>query len=177
MRHPGEPSAGQPRPQEGRLSPSARRNLVAALVAAVTAACLGSTFFFSKGTQFLMPGPLASAHGAIEKCSACHTKSGSGKLTWTHGLVAGEPLADSQACLTCHQMPQTAFNAHSASKEVLQESTKRLTKTASKVPGTTVGALAERCISGGRRARSRALLRDLPPGAPRCRLRLDQDLG
>lgn len=128
-----ELSVGQPRPPERRMSPSAWRNLIAALLAVVTAACLGSTSFFSTGTHFLMPGPLASAHGAIETCNACHTKSGSGKLTWTHGLVAGDPFADSQACLTCHQMPQTAFNAHSASKEVLKESTKRLTKVARKI--------------------------------------------
>ena len=81
-----------------------------------------------------MPGPLASAHGAIENCSACHTKSGSGKLSWIHGLVAGDPLADSKACLTCHKMPDTAFNAHSALAEVLKQSTKRLTKIAAKTP-------------------------------------------
>ena len=81
-----------------------------------------------------MPGPLASAHGAIEKCSACHTKSGSGKLSWVHGLVAGDPLADSKACLTCHKMPDTAFNAHGASAEVLKQSTKRLTKVAAETP-------------------------------------------
>jgi hypothetical protein len=72
-------------------------------------------FLLSKGTTFLMPGPLASDHGAIENCSACHTKSGIGKWSWIHGLVAGDPLADSKACLTCHKMPNTAFNAHSAS--------------------------------------------------------------
>ena len=81
-----------------------------------------------------MPGPLASAHGAIENCSACHTKSGSGKLSWIHGLVAGDPLADSKACLTCHKMPDTAFNAHGASAEVLKQSTERLTKIAAETP-------------------------------------------
>ena len=96
----------------------------------MTVVCLGSAFFLAKDTQFLMPGPLTSAHGAIENCSACHTKSGSGKLSWIHGLVAGDPLADSKACLTCHKMPDTAFNAHSASAEVLEQSTKRLTKIA-----------------------------------------------
>jgi cytochrome c1 len=81
-----------------------------------------------------MPGPLASAHGAIENCSACHTKSGKGKLSWLHGLVAGDPLADSKACLTCHKMPATAFNAHGASAEVLKHSTARLTKIAAATP-------------------------------------------
>src|SRR5262245_29932018 len=81
-----------------------------------------------------MPGPLASAHGAIENCSACHTKSGSGKLSWVHGLVPGDRHADSKACLTCHKMPDTAFNAHSASAEVLKQSTERLTKVAAETP-------------------------------------------
>ena len=100
----------------------------------MTVVCLGAAFLLSKDTQFLMPGPLASAHGAIENCSACHTKSGSGKLSWIHGLVAGDPLADSKACLTCHKMPDTAFNAHGASAEVLEQSTKRLTKIAAETP-------------------------------------------
>jgi hypothetical protein len=114
--------------------PGVRRDRLAVLLALVTVVCLGSAFFLSKGTQFLMPGPLASAHGAIEKCGACHTKSGSGKLSWLHGLVAGDPLADSKACLTCHKMPDTAFNAHSASGEVLKQSTVRLTKIAAGSP-------------------------------------------
>src|SRR5262245_66389233 len=81
-----------------------------------------------------MPGPLASAHGAIENCSACHTKSGSGKLSWVHGLVPGDRHADSKACLTCHKMPDTACNAPSASAEALKQSTERLTKVAAETP-------------------------------------------
>jgi hypothetical protein len=114
--------------------PGSRRDLLAVLLALVTVVCLGSGLFLSKGTQLLMPGPLASAHGAIENCSACHTKSGKGKLSWLHGLVAGDPLADSKACLTCHKMPDTAFNAHSASAEALKQSTARLTKIAAETP-------------------------------------------
>ena len=117
-----------------RPGSGSRRDRLAVLLALVTVVCVGSAFFLSKGTQFLMPGPLASAHGSIEKCSACHTKSGNGKLSWLHGLVAGDPLADSKACLTCHKMPATAFNAHSASAEVLKQSTVRLTKMAAKTP-------------------------------------------
>ena len=100
----------------------------------MTVVCLGLAFFLLQDTQFLMPGPLASAHGAIENCSACHTKSGSGKLSWIHGLVAGDPLADSKACLTCHKMPETAFDAHGASTEVLKQITKELTKVAAETP-------------------------------------------
>ncbi len=53
------------------------------------------------------------------------------KMSWVHGLVAGDPMADSKACLTCHRMPDTAFNAHGASADVLKQSTTRLAKIAS----------------------------------------------
>jgi hypothetical protein len=110
------------------------RDRLAVLMALVTVVGLIAAFLLSKGTQVLMPGPLASAHGAMENCNTCHTKSGSGKLSWVHGLVAGDPLADSKACLTCHKMPDTAFNAHGASAEVLKQSTERLEKTAAQTP-------------------------------------------
>lgn len=110
------------------------RDRLAALLALVTVGCLVVVFCFSKSTSFLMPGPLTSAHGGIEKCSACHTKSGSGNLSWTHGIIAGDPRADSKACLTCHKMPDTAFNPHGASRDVLTRSTERLTKVAAATP-------------------------------------------
>ena len=120
-----------------RQAPGARRDRVAVALAIVTVISVGSAFFLSKDEQFLkflMPGPLTSAHGAIENCGVCHTRSGSGKLSWTYGLVAGDPVADSKACLTCHNMPDTAFNAHGASAGVLEQSTKRLTKLAAGTP-------------------------------------------
>ncbi|MGQ0457191.1 MAG: hypothetical protein ACT4OU_09020 [Hyphomicrobium sp.] len=95
---------------------------------------MGAVFLLAKGTTFLMPGPLTSAHGAIKACNTCHTKSGEGQLSWVHGLVAGDPLADSKACIACHKMPDTAFNAHSASAEALKQSTDRLTKIAAQTP-------------------------------------------
>ena len=119
---------------EGQTAPGSRRDRLAVVLALVTVVCLGAVFLLSKDTKFLMPGPLTSAHGAIEKCSDCHTKSGSGKLTWLHGLVAGDRHADSKACLTCHKMPDTAFNAHGASDDVLKQSTRRLTKIAAGTP-------------------------------------------
>ena len=134
MRRPVRTRSVRPPKAERQVPPGSRRDRLAVLLALVTVVCLGAAFFLSKDTQFLMPGPLTSAHGAIENCSACHTKSGSGKLSWIHGLVAGDPLADSKACLTCHKMPDTAFNAHGASAEVLKQSTERLTKIAAGTP-------------------------------------------
>jgi hypothetical protein len=119
---------------EGQALSGSLRDRIAVLLALMSVVCLGSVFFLSKGTRLLMPGPLTSAHGAIENCSACHTKSGTDKLSWLHGLVAGDPLADSKACLACHKMPDTALNAHAASTEVLKQSTNRLTKIAAVSP-------------------------------------------
>ena len=134
MRRPVWTKSVRPPKTERQASPSSRRDRIAGLLALATAVCLAAAFFLAKDTRFLMPGPLTSAHGAIEKCSTCHSQSGSGKLSWIGGLVAGDPLADSQACLTCHKMPNTAFNAHSASAEALERSTKRLRKLAAGTP-------------------------------------------
>jgi hypothetical protein len=121
-----------------KFSPSARpaisRDRLAVLLGLMTLAIAGIVFFLSRGTTVLMPGPLSSAHGGIEKCSACHSKSGSSKVSWARGLTAGDPHADSKACLSCHKMPDTAFNAHGATLEVLQRSTERLSKTAALTP-------------------------------------------
>lgn len=134
MRKPASTGPVRP-PKAERQAPSGFwRDRLAVLLALATVAGVVSAFFLSRDTHFLMPGPLASAHGAIENCNACHTKSGSGKLSWAHGLVAGDPLADSRACLTCHKMPDTAFSAHSASPEVLEQSTARLAKIATEMP-------------------------------------------
>ena len=110
-----------------------RRDRVAVVAALVTAVVVFLGFVFSHGTEALMPGRLTHAHAAIENCSSCHSKTGTNKLSWVHGLVAGDPIADSKACLTCHKMPDTAFNAHGAPNDVLKASTKRLTGLAAKM--------------------------------------------
>jgi len=111
-----------------------KRDRLAWLVALASLICVATMLLFTKGMQVLMPGPLTSLHGAIETCSSCHSNSGNGKLGWVHGLVAGDPIADSKACLTCHKMPETAFNAHGASRDVLKRSTERLLKIAASTP-------------------------------------------
>ena len=113
-----------------RTARGSPRDRLAVLLALVTVICVGAAFLLARDAKFLMPGPLASAHSAIDNCSACHANTGNGKLSWIGGLVAGDPLADSEACLTCHRMPDTAFHAHSASDEVLEQSTKRLAEIA-----------------------------------------------
>jgi hypothetical protein len=124
----------RPRIGDAPAWPVVRRDRIARQVAAFTVTCLGLVFVFSHGTQFLMPGPLSSAHGAIEDCRGCHAATGGGQLGWLKGLAGGAPHADDKACLTCHQMPETALNAHGAAETVLDKSTERLAKLATTTP-------------------------------------------
>lgn len=121
-------------PADERASPASRRDRIAVLFALATIVVVTATFVLAHGTRFLMPGPLASAHGAIEACSACHTGSGDGKLSWVRGLVTADRMADSKACVSCHKMPETAFDPHGAAAEILQRSTARLAKVAAETP-------------------------------------------
>lgn len=111
-----------------RLGMGMTRDRVAILAALITIAGLFVALSVSKDTNMLMPGPLASVHGAIDKCWSCHANSGTGKLSWLHGFLANDRLSDSKQCLKCHSMPQTAFEAHGAASDVLMQSTARLTK-------------------------------------------------
>lgn len=141
------------------VTPSSRRDRLALIVGLVTVLGLVAAFVLADGTRFLMPGPLASAHGTIERCSDCHTKSGTGKLSWIHGLVAGDRQADSKACLTCHSMADTAFNAHGAAAEVLDASTRRLMRLVAETPvpksamAQSVAFPAESVVARGSTAR------------------------
>ena len=110
-----------------------RRGALAALAAVMTFICVGFAFMFTDGKSFLMPGPLSSGHVAIEQCSACHTSSGDGKLSWLHGLIATDSQADSKACLSCHKMPNTALNPHGADIAALKRRTERLSKVAARM--------------------------------------------
>jgi doubled CXXCH motif protein len=134
MRKSGRAGRGRVAKAERQAAPGYWRDRLAVLLAILTVVCLGAAFLVAKDVWFLMPGPLASAHSAIENCGACHTKSGTGKFSWMHGLVAGDPGADSEACLACHKMPDTAFNAHGASEEALKRSSMRLAKIAEEIP-------------------------------------------
>ncbi len=92
----------------------------------------------------LMPGPLSNAHSSIEDCATCHVGSGAGKLNWLATLGQGKPHADSQACMTCHQTPNstlvrasrpelgTALAAHGTSVATLRASTERQTLAAAR---------------------------------------------
>lgn len=134
MRPPEAAREAGPPPERRQMSPGTRRNRIAAVLAVVTAAGLGATLYLGAGTRVLMPGPLSSGHAAITKCIACHTGSGVGTFDWLLGLVTGDPLADSRACLVCHEMPKTAFIAHGAATETLSRSTERLKAFAAKLP-------------------------------------------
>jgi len=133
-------------PCKPQRSLGARRAMLAYATAALTAVCLLGAFLFANGTQFLMPGPLASAHGAIEDCGACHVESGAGKLSWLHGLIAANPRGDADACLSCHKMPDTAFNPHSITPEKLDLSTRKLEKSAATTIPASLSAQAQKSV-------------------------------
>jgi hypothetical protein len=150
-------------------SPSgSRREQFAMLIALVTVVWLGSALFLSKGTQFLMPGPLTSGHGAIENCSACHTKSGSNKMSWIHGLVAGDPLADSKACLTCLQRAQR-FDQSAESKYQAADENR------CGVYCAAIGWFAEYRVPDDGCNGKRSLLRIVPSGTPGRKFQSKQD--
>lgn len=144
MSMPETTTAARPRDNMEPFAPAVRRERLAAFMALAAAGILALTLLLADSTHFLMPGPLTSAHGTIEKCSSCHSEAGTGtglaKLSWLRGLVAANSHADSKACATCHKMPDTAFNAHGASASVLQTSTERLLPIAAKLspPQSTV---------------------------------------
>lgn len=115
-----------------RHSPAAQRDRLALLAAVATMIAIVAAFLIAKDARFLMPGPLASAHASIEACNACHASSGGGKLGWLHGLVSRDRVADSKACLGCHQMPDTALNPHGVTKTALDQSTQRLSAVAAR---------------------------------------------
>ena len=112
---------------------SSRRGILAVLAVVLTFTGVGFAFVFADGKSFLMPGPLSSGHVAVEQCSTCHTNSGDGKLSWLHGLVATDPLADSKACLACHKMPGPAMNPHGTEIAILKQRTERLSKVAAQM--------------------------------------------
>ncbi|MBA2127244.1 hypothetical protein DLM45_13570 [Hyphomicrobium methylovorum] len=122
--------------RDAPAKPQSLRDRIAKYTALGTLAFASLAFILSNGTQLLMPGPLTSAHSSIKNCYGCHAQSGNGKVSWIQGLIPGEPHADSKACLTCHNMPETAFNPHGASVDVLKQSTARLMKVVSNVPAS-----------------------------------------
>jgi len=126
---------GQPLQIESQgLSPGGRRGRIAMLLSLVTAVSAGFIILLASDTKFLMPGPLTSGHVVIDNCSSCHANSGNNNLSWIHSLLVSDKLSDSKACMTCHKMPDTAFNPHGASGTDLQRRTERLEKVASQTP-------------------------------------------
>ncbi|OYW53282.1 MAG: hypothetical protein B7Y80_08225 [Hyphomicrobium sp. 32-62-53] len=121
---------------------AASRDRIARRLALLATVGLILIFVSASGMQFLMPGPLTSAHSSIEACSSCHARSGNGKLSWLAGLAPGDPHGDSKACLTCHKMSDTAFAPHGAAQEVLEQSTARLVKMAAET-SQPLGAQAQ----------------------------------
>lgn len=119
------------------------RDRFAVLIALATTLALIAMLGLAKSQWFLMPGPLSSAHAGIKACSSCHGKAADRRLGWLHGLIAGDPIADSKQCSRCHRMPDTALDPHGATADALKQSTARMQKALAAVPPPPPSALAK----------------------------------
>lgn len=141
MRKNREPENGGAKPAR---TPASFRNKAAIALLAITLLAIPAILAIGGERILLDPGPLASPHSAIKDCQSCHTQSGEGRLSWLPAMFTRDPHADSQACLTCHTIPQeVAFNPHSATAVSLNDSTSRLKKVAQSIPHPQSAALRD----------------------------------
>jgi len=115
----------------------AKREAVSKWIAALTLGVVVLAIAYAADTSLLMPGPITTAHGTLGKCSSCHTNTSDGQFGWLHAVVAtADPRKDSEACLTCHKLGDTALTPHGLEIARLEAYTKRLESTpaASELP-------------------------------------------
>lgn len=113
----------------------AKRGLVSRWAAALAIGILLLSLAYAGSTQFLMPGPITTAHSPIGECSGCHSNIQKGQFGWVHAVVAAaDPRKDSDACLTCHKMGPAALNPHGLELAALEDSVRRLEAYASSTP-------------------------------------------
>jgi len=100
----------------------------------VVAVTLGLAIWGLSGERWsavVAPGPLASAHGEIEACSACHGAADQSPLAWSLAVLSETTgHAESEKCLKCHSQGATPLRPHALPKE-------RLTAVAIKDHGPT----------------------------------------
>ena len=113
-----------------RLSIRARRGRLVVACVTLTTGLLTLLLAGPWGLSFVSPGPLSSAHGAIDRtgdsapnCVACHAAAAGGPGTWlTAAFGSGTGSGDSARCLDCHFEggdEARALLAHSAAPELL----------------------------------------------------------
>jgi hypothetical protein len=140
----GGPCESGPGPdgQCGRPIPKCRpvRSLRAwrgLIVLFVIAATLSATLVIltlnaNMGEALLSPGKLSFQHSTYKsQCADCHANAQPGTLpiTWLHSRSHAESaLANSAACLKCHNLGSQPFAVHALPKINLEETTRRATE-------------------------------------------------
>ena len=79
---------------------------------------------YAGNTQFLTPGPMTAAHSALSNCGVCHSNVAEGKFGWLHTIFEEtDPKKSSSACLSCHNMENSALNPHGLALDELERRT------------------------------------------------------
>jgi hypothetical protein len=82
---------------------------------------------YASPTQFLMPGPLTTAHSLQTNCRSCHANVADGQIGWLHTILASaEPKKETAACLTCHKIDGREQAPHDLALQELKKRTKRV---------------------------------------------------
>ena len=103
----------------------AKRETISRWTAAFVGALLVLALAYSANLELLVPGPVTTAHGGVDKCSDCHANIAEGPFGWLHAAFAeANPREDTKACLVCHKQTNTALNPHGIEVERLRAYTK-----------------------------------------------------
>ena len=96
----------------------AKRGRATRWLAAVTLALLALGFSSERGQRMISPGPLGAPHGLLEEnCASCHEAAGGGAIHWlSAAFVTRDANAESQRCIACHNLGESAPKPHSLSE-------------------------------------------------------------
>jgi hypothetical protein len=104
----------------------AKRGLVVRWAVVLTIGFL-AVILGSNGSNWLMPGPLISAHASLGDCQSCHATVAKGAFGWIHSaFTPASPEKDSGKCIGCHVAGKNPLRAHGATSAMLAASTKKI---------------------------------------------------
>lgn len=75
---------------------------------------------------FIQPGKVTTPHTGVSDCGSCHIAADRGPLAWLHDMDADTAAQNSQLCLSCHSLGDSALFAHSVPPVSLQHMTTQL---------------------------------------------------
>ena len=115
----GPDHKGRCRSTESQCVPllSKRRSKFRAGVLLVLVSFLSLTAILSSNSflRFISPGPLSMGHSEVGACKDCHAAIGDSAISWIHKAIKLNSNNDDQMCLSCHEIGQSPFLAHSTS--------------------------------------------------------------